>query len=81
TSTIGVTLMSELTFAPSFRFANAIEFCLLRALALALSLPVKRRASPPGLHKLQQLMCATPAPLASYDLRAYDRRMLRRFRK
>ena len=25
TSTIGVTLMSELTFAPSFRFVNAIE--------------------------------------------------------
>src|SRR5271157_3914546 len=34
TSTIGVTLMSELTFAPSFRFANAIEFCLLPARAL-----------------------------------------------
>jgi hypothetical protein len=26
TSTMGVTLMSELTLAPSFRFANAIEF-------------------------------------------------------
>ena len=26
TSTIGVTLMSELTLAPSFRFANAMEF-------------------------------------------------------
>jgi hypothetical protein len=35
TSTIGVTLMSEVTFAASFRFANAIEFCLLRATYLA----------------------------------------------
>jgi hypothetical protein len=34
TSTIGVTLMSELTLDPSSRFANAMEFCLLRVLAL-----------------------------------------------
>jgi hypothetical protein len=33
TSTIGVTLMSEVTLAASFRFANAIEFCLLRPTA------------------------------------------------
>src|SRR6202453_4579063 len=30
TSTMGVTLISEVTLAASFRFANAIEFCLLR---------------------------------------------------
>ena len=30
TSTMGVTLMSELTLAPSFRNANAINFFLLR---------------------------------------------------
>ncbi len=30
TSTMGVTLMFEFTFAPSLRFANAIEFNLLR---------------------------------------------------
>src|SRR3984893_2033945 len=35
TSTIGVTLMSEVTFAASFRFANDMEFRLLRALAVA----------------------------------------------
>jgi hypothetical protein len=35
TSTIGVTLMSELTLAPSFRFDNDIEFRLLPALALS----------------------------------------------
>src|ERR1022692_3067741 len=34
TSTIGVTLMSELTLAPSFRFANAMEFSLLPSLPL-----------------------------------------------
>src|ERR1700691_5587610 len=33
TSTMGVTLISEVTLAASFRFANDIEFCLLRALA------------------------------------------------
>jgi hypothetical protein len=34
TSTMGVTLMSELTLDPSSRFAIPIKFCLLRVLAL-----------------------------------------------
>jgi hypothetical protein len=63
TSTIGVTLMSELTFAPSFRFANAMEFSLLltRAVAKAGSdedeeewAPVVKPAP------LQQLMFCSP---------------------
>src|SRR6266481_3907916 len=50
TSTIGVTLMSEVTFAASFRFANDMEFCLLR-MCLTRPTPkllVECRASPPG---------------------------------
>ena len=57
TSTIGVTLMSELTFAPSFRFANAMEFRLLPCPYLATPPEIcyrECRASPPGPY--QQLM-------------------------
>src|ERR1700678_2760749 len=45
TSTIGVTLISEVTLAASFRFANDIEFCLLRALALPRSATTTVRKS------------------------------------
>jgi hypothetical protein len=49
TSTIGVTLMSEVTFAASFRFAKDMEFSLLHTLAQTdpPNLLVERRASPP----------------------------------
>jgi len=55
--------MSELTFAPSFRFDNAMEFCLLRMLALAGNRSDKdEEERAPGWNPaplLQQLMFAT----------------------
>src|SRR5882757_1409715 len=44
TSTIGVTLMSELTLAPSFRLANAIDFSVEQLPAASYQLPAKPRA-------------------------------------
>src|SRR5258708_35920843 len=41
TSTIGVTLMSELTLAPSFRLANAIDFSVRQWPVVSGQLPVK----------------------------------------
>src|SRR5437899_9049193 len=62
TSTIGVTLMSEVTFAASFRFANDMEFCLLRMLAVADSKLAGGVPGVPARHSIaQQLMGAASA--------------------
>src|SRR5580692_9266679 len=66
TSTMGVTLISELTFAPSFRFANAIALCLpVPGLTLKLG---KSSAGPPAPD--QQLTRKTlGAPLLARSMR------------
>jgi hypothetical protein len=58
TSTMGVTLMSEVTFAPSFRFAKDIYLLLLRHHISAAN--TRPKSTPPEVRKARRWK--PPAP-------------------
>jgi len=82
-------LMSELTFAPSFRFANAMDFRLLRMHLYCADRGVEEEWAPANPESFQARLrlggVATGALSATQTAACtpalYDRRKLRRFRK